>query len=338
MHIAKYLALIMAFGVLVAAPSHAAMDDNQPFAVTSTGFGAKGSFKAIVEAFHAIYRNAYPGTAATAKPSSSAGGMVAVAKGESDIHYSVTTIDYEYGLAGKAPFQEKMPDGKLLHMFTLMDNLDLYYLARKKWADSNGIKTIADIARVKPKMNLGMNRKGILLTNVTIADLFDAYGFSPEDVLKWGGNIAYNASRASLQDLRDGKTDLMIEFGIQPDARIVDISKTRDLVWLQPDRQVLEKIAAKRDFQMATIPGSFYNFLTSDVPTLRAGATVAAGAHVSDEAVYKMVKAVAENMDRVQAIHSAFKNYSKESMIAKPKAMGYHPGAAKYYRDRGWIN
>ena len=338
MKLARYLALVVAFCLLATPQAYAAMNDNEPFAVTSTGFGAKGSFKAIVEAFHAIYRRAYPGTAATAKPSSSAGGMVAVAKGESDIHYSVTTIDYEYGLAGKAPFQEKIPGGKLLHMFTLMDNLDLYFLARKKWADSNGIKTIADIARVKPKMNLGMNRKGILLTNVTIADLFEANGFSPDDVLTWGGNIAYNASRASLQDLRDGKTDLMIEFGIQPDARIVDISKTRDLVWLQPDRDVLEKIAVKRDFQMSTIPGSYYNFLPSDVTTLRSWATVAAGAHVSDEAVYKMVKAVAENIDRVQAIHSAFKSYSKDAMIAKPKAMDYHPGAKKYYLERGWIN
>ena len=338
MNIAKHLALVLVLGVVAAAPSYAAMDDAKPFEVTSTSFGAKGSFKAIVEAFHAIYRNAYPGTAATAKPSSSAGGMVAVAKGESDIHYSVTTIDYEYGLAGKSPFQEKMPDGKLLHMFTLMDNLDLYYLARKKWADSNGIKTIADIARVKPKMNLGINRKGILLANVTIADLFDAYGFSPEDVLKWGGNIAYNASRASLQDLRDGKTDLMIEFGIQPDARIVDISKTRDLIWLQPDREVLEKIAAKRD--ISNVDDSR---LVLQLPDKRRAHAEGGGDRGRQRPCLRrgrlqMVKAVAENMDRVQAIHSAFKNYSKQSMIAKPKAMGYHPGATTYYRERGWIN
>ena len=51
-----------------------------------------------------------------------------------------------------------------------------------------------------------------------------------------------------------------------------------------------------------------------------------------------MVKAVAENIDRVQAIHSAFKSYSKDAMIAKPKAMDYHPGAKKYYLERGWIN
>lgn len=67
------------------------------------------------------------------------------------------------------------------------------------------------------------------------------------------------------------------------------------------------------------------------------GATVAAGKHVSDEVVYKMVKAVAENLDRVHAIHSAFQKYSKDTMLAKPKAMDYHPGAAKYYRERGWL-
>ncbi len=332
-------ALVCAVFTIVATPqAYAAMDDMEPFKVTTTGIGAKGSFKAIVEAFHAIYRNAYPGTAATVKPSSVAGGMVDVANGKSDVHFSITTIDYEYGINGQAPFQSKVPNGALLHMFTLMDNLDMYYLARKAWADSNGIKTLADVARAKPKMNLGMNRKGVLVTNVTIADIFKEYGFAPEDVLSWGGNIAYNASRASLQDLRDGKTDLMIEFGIQPDARIVDISKTRDLVWLSPDRGVLDAVAARRDMQIVQIPGEHYDFLADDVTTLRTGATVAAGKHVSEESVYKMVRAVAENMDRVHAIHSAFKTFSKETMLAKPKAMDYHPGAARYYRERGWLN
>jgi len=331
------LLVCIVFAMVALPNAYAGMADKEPFKVTSTGFGAKGAFKAFAEAFHGIYRHAYPGTAATAKPSSVAGGMVDVVAGKSDVHYSITTIDYEYGLNGAAPFQAKIPDGALLHMFTLMDNLDMYFVARKAWADENGIKSLADIARVKPKMNLGMNRKGVLVTNVTIADIFKEYGFTPEDVLSWGGNIAYNASRASLKDLRDGKTDLMIEFGIHPDARIVDISKTRDLMWLSPERSVLDKVAAKRDMQIYNIPGKYYDFLGGDATTLRTGATVAAGKHVSDEVVYKMVKAVAENLDRVHAIHSAFQKYSKDTMLAKPKAMDYHPGAAKYYRERGWL-
>ncbi|MDA0261397.1 MAG: TAXI family TRAP transporter solute-binding subunit [Proteobacteria bacterium] len=331
------LTVCILFAITAVPSAFAGMDDKEPFKVTSTGFGAKGAFKAFAEAFHGIYRHAYPGTAATAKPSSVAGGMVDVANGKSDVHYSITTIDYEYGLNGAAPFESKVPDGALLHMFTLMDNLDMYFVARKAWAEQNGIKTLADIARVKPKMNLGMNRKGVLITNVTIEDIFKEYGFTPDDVLKWGGNIAYNGSSASIQDLRDGKTDLMIEFGIHPDARIADVSKTRDLVWLSPDRGVLDKVAAKRDMQIQAIPGKYYGFLGGDVTTLRTGATVAAGKHVSDEAVYKMVKAVAENLDRVHAIHPSFQQYSKDTMLAKPKAMAYHPGAEKYYRERGWL-
>ena len=57
------------FAVVALPQAYAASDDTEPFKVTTTGIGAKGSFKAIVEAFHAIYRHAYPGTAATVKPS-----------------------------------------------------------------------------------------------------------------------------------------------------------------------------------------------------------------------------------------------------------------------------
>ena len=56
----------------------------QGITITTTGGSARGFIKAVAEAFHALYRDTYPGTSATFKPSSVAGGMVAVSSGKDD--------------------------------------------------------------------------------------------------------------------------------------------------------------------------------------------------------------------------------------------------------------
>ena len=163
-------------------------------------------------------------------------------------------------------------------------------------------------------------------------------GFSVKDIGTWGGQITWNASGPSLKDVRDGKIDLMIHGGFHPDARIVDLSKARELVWIPSDRAALAKVAGKLGMKVVRMPAGTYPFQRDDIATLRAPIAMGAGAHVSDEVAYKVVKAVAENIDRVRVIHRAFKNFSLEQMASRHAALAYHPGALKYYREKDVAN
>jgi TRAP-type uncharacterized transport system substrate-binding protein len=81
-----------------------------------------------------------------------------------------------------------------------------------------------------------------------------------------------------------------------------------------------------------------YPFMEKDYPTVRMWVALLAGNHVSEETVYKYVKAVAENEARVQAIGGSLKTaFTRAKMPANPGNLPYHPGAARYYKEVGLL-
>ena len=61
-------------------------------------------------------------------------------------------------------------------------------------------------------------------------------------------------------------------------------------------------------------------------------------ADVSEEAVYIVVKSVMENIDDFKKLHPAFANLDPQEMASAGLSAPLHDGAAKYYREQGWIN
>lgn len=61
-----------------------------------------------------------------------------------------------------------------------------------------------------------------------------------------------------------------------------------------------------------------------------------ANAKVSADVVYRVVKILAENPDRVRKIHDSVKEFDPTTAW-KDLGAPLHPGAEKYYREKGWI-
>jgi TRAP-type uncharacterized transport system substrate-binding protein len=60
-------------------------------------------------------------------------------------------------------------------------------------------------------------------------------------------------------------------------------------------------------------------------------------ADTDDEVVYQTVKAVFDNFDRFKRLHPAFENLDPEDMVTSGLSAPLHDGAARYYREQGWI-
>jgi TRAP transporter TAXI family solute receptor len=67
------------------------------------------------------------------------------------------------------------------------------------------------------------------------------------------------------------------------------------------------------------------------------GATFITSADVPEDVVYTLVKAVFDNFDDFKKLHPAFANLKEEEMIKDGLSAPLHPGAAKYYKERGWM-
>jgi TRAP-type uncharacterized transport system substrate-binding protein len=57
---------------------------------------------------------------------------------------------------------------------------------------------------------------------------------------------------------------------------------------------------------------------------------------VSEEVVYNLVKSVFENFDSFKKENSLFSNLVIKQMIQAGLSAPLHPGAIKYYKEKGW--
>jgi TRAP transporter TAXI family solute receptor len=330
----------MALATIVAtfpiAPVSADFSDKKPISFTVDGATASGYFKVVTEAMNGIVRETYPGTAATYKPGSPAGGVLNLARGQSDFTYNAGPPEIAYALDGKAPFTESLK-GKFNFVMLLHQGLVVHNLMTKEWADRNGIKSFADIAAKKPQMRLTVNQLANLQSTVSMyMSIFDAYGIKVEEITK-GAPVFHSNSAGGLDALRDGKIDVFINGGFLPTAEITDVARGRPLMWISGDPSKIKVAADRWTNSTQVVPKRIYPFVTEDDLTISIWNAVIAGAHVSEETVYKFVKALAENQERVRSIHPTLAEFAIAKVFANPTQLSYHPGAARYYREVGLL-
>ena len=60
-------------------------------------------------------------------------------------------------------------------------------------------------------------------------------------------------------------------------------------------------------------------------------------AKADPEVVYQLVKSVFDNLDRFKRLHPAFADLKEADMIKVGLSAPLHEGAARYYKERGWL-
>ena len=89
-----------------------------------------------------------------------------------------------------------------------------------------------------------------------------------------------------------------------------------------------------RDLARVTLPEGLYGIVPKDMPTI--GTTYYFFAHkdLSDKLAYDFVKTMYTNGDDVKNVHVAFKAFKPKNM-AKGLVGQIHPGAVKFYKEKG---
>ncbi len=90
-------------------------------------------------------------------------------------------------------------------------------------------------------------------------------------------------------------------------------------------------------YAFATIPKGTYKTTDADVTTFGVMATFVTSADVPEDVVYEVTRAVFENLDDFRKLHPAFANLDPKKMIKDALSAPLHPGAAKYYKEKGWM-
>ena len=137
--------------------------------------------------------------------------------------------------------------------------------------------------------------------------------------------------------LCDGKIDAFIYTVGVPNAGVSVATDGCNAKIVNFDSTLAKKLVETRPYYAwATIPKDTYKTTTEDVTTFGVMATFVTSADVASNTVYEVTRAVMENIEDFQKLHPAFRNLDPKKMISDGLSAPLHPGALKYYKEKGW--
>jgi TRAP transporter TAXI family solute receptor len=192
-----------------------------------------------------------------------------------------------------------------------------------------GVKKFEDIKG--KRVNVGNPGSG---QRATMEVVMDAFGIKMDDLA-----LAAELKGSEMaQALCDGKIDVMMYTVGHPAAAITEAATTCDIEMIPVEGAPIDKLVGDNPFyRKASIPGGMYKGNADATPTFGVGATFITSADVPEDVVYTLVKAVFDNFDDFKKLHPAFANLKEEEMIKDGLSAPLHPGAEKYYKERGWM-
>ena len=240
-----------------------------------------------------------------------------------ELEFGVAQSDWQYhAYNGTSKFADKGKFDKLRAVFSVHAE-PVTVIAR----DDSGINNITDFKG--KRINIGNPGSGTLGTYEVIEK---AMGWSRDD-LKLAAQMK---SAETGQALCDGKIDGYFWLVGHPSALTQESLASCATHLVNAESPEISKLIADNPYyRAARIPAGMYNN-KEDIKTFGVGATFVSSTDVPDKVVYTVVKAVFENFDAFRKLHPAFALLSEKEMISDGLSAPLHPGALKYYKEKGW--
>lgn len=242
-----------------------------------------------------------------------------------DLDFGVAQSDWNYhGFKGTSSFEKAGAFADLRSVFSLHPE-PFTVLAR---ADAN-VKNFSDLKG--KRVNVGNPGSG---TRASMEMLLGAMGWKTSDF----GLAAELKADEHGAALCDNKIDAFF-YGVgHPSANIQDPVTTCGAKLVNISGPAVDKLVADNSFYAkATIPAGMYKGNDQATQTYGVLATFVTSAKAPEDQVYTLVKAVFENFDEFKKLHPALANLNPENMVKDGLSAPLHAGAAKYYREKGWL-
>ena len=191
----------------------------------------------------------------------------------------------------------------------------------------SGIKSVNDLKG--KKVSIGAPGSG---TSVDAVSIIEAHGLSLKDM-----KVDYLSFNETVKRMKDGQLDAGFVTAGYPTAAIMDLATTRNIVIVPISEDMIKKIHAKYPYYVKTvIPANTYKGVKEDVSTVTCMAMMVADEKVPEETVYKAVKAMWDNIEEIRDVHAKAKLIQLKTALYGV-GIPLHPGAEKYYKEKGLI-
>jgi TRAP transporter TAXI family solute receptor len=146
------------------------------------------------------------------------------------------------------------------------------------------------------------------------------------------GSYAEQASQ-----FKDRNVDAVFTFLALPGAAVTEAAVGRPLRLLNFPSDLLQSLK-KYGIESGKIPPGTYPQAANaneEITTAVAGSVILVNKDISNDVTYRIAKAIHENLDQFHQIHGSLAPYQPKDAITGLGLIPLHPGAEKYYKEKG---
>jgi len=275
-----------------------------------------------------IVHQVYPEIVMDYRPGGGVSNIMNISKKEADIAFSqnVATVEASQGIES---FEGNKQPGLSAIMST---NVSMIQFVTLKKTEISSPRQIID-EKMPVRISVGERGAASELNN---RRLFAEYGATWDDINSWGGKVFYKEKAEANQMMSSGLLDVMLESGACPLASLMELAVNFDLRLLPVDEEIVEALHEKYGYGKFWVTPEDYDFVTEDSLTFGTATIVLVREDLSEEIVYKIIKAIGDNLDYMYDVDERFEVVTHETMWQNT-GIDLHPGAKRYYQEIGAI-
>ena len=217
-----------------------------------------------------------------------------------------------------------------------LNNVFAAVIFREDFIKKTGMDSIEKIVTKKHPARFIMKTKGSLSPPVAEI-IFSTYGVKPDDFKTWGGSSTMASPEAITATLRDGRADFTIDVVPPGQPAVAELAMTADVRFLSLSDKERAKLNERGLYNDVMAPNSFKN-QNYEVQTVNPGTVLIANENVTEELAYVITKTMCEGKEELVKAHASIKPFDPPNAW-KPEKTGIplHPGAIKFFKEKGWM-
>jgi TRAP transporter TAXI family solute receptor len=309
-------------GLMLGAAAFAGVAVAQQINIAIATGGTGGVYYPMGGGMANILSKALPGVSATARVTGgSVDNLKLIGTQQSEVAFSMVDAARD-ALQGEDKFK-----GNPVEVRTLM----VLYPNRMHVVstESTGIKTLADLKG--RRVSTGSPGSA---TEVMAFRVIEAAGLDKDkDMKRERLGVA-----ESVNALKDGKIDAFMWVGGLPTAAVTDLGATPGVKIKMIDHaETVEKMNAKYGgiYSAGVIPAKTYPGQDKDNPIAVVQNILVSSAKMDDKVAYDITKTIYEKRDELAVVHGEAKAIELGTQNNKNTTIPWHPGAIKYFTEKG---
>ncbi|WP_174613014.1 TAXI family TRAP transporter solute-binding subunit [Virgibacillus ihumii] len=299
------------------------------FNTTIVGGRTGGAWSVFTEGIAESIRREIKGSIVTVEPGGIVENPVSVSLNKTPYGLSYAMTAYA-AYSGNEPYDRAYPN---IRAISVVIPANYYQLLARGGTEYDSMD---EIIENQTPVRLAVDQEGSAGEIIT-RTILKEYGVTYADIKSWGGSVDHLSGSKTFELMADNRIDAAGDAVSVPSGDIVKAASLNELKFLSINKDVINAVSEKLGMESGVIKSGSYAFQEQNVHTLYTPAILIANKDVSEKEVYRVTKAIYQNLDYLRTVHKEFANLTDKN-IAEVGEVPLHPGAEKFFKEVGLLD